>query len=302
MGIFKSLITKCAFICLIANCAWAGSNPLKFENSLALNFVHEELSHQGILKNKEGYLYLKVDDRYIYDILPLLEQKDLDIPVYFGSDSSPGAHISVIYETERQQLPPVIPEVGSIFEFEIVGFYSFFVADHKEDFVLVVNAPQLEALRTKYGLSQKLMGHEYHITIAEKHYPEDQVIMKELRFWYNGKWLDHPHFSYQKKPYPYLKGFADDYKHLTRKDLRYWWNSLSKGYYQTCEGYEDDDVPVTWTFLENWFKVVSKNGQYVPSTWPYGPDLFPPSFGTKTLKGPFENMEEFAIMENEIVA
>ena len=42
---------------------------------------------------------------YIYTLFPLLEQPGLEIPPYFRTPEAPGAHISVIYETERQALP-----------------------------------------------------------------------------------------------------------------------------------------------------------------------------------------------------
>ena len=77
-----------------------------------------------------------------------------------------------------------------------------------------------------------------------------QVIMKELRFWYNTKWLEYmkkkdPYGTWGNKPYMIVKGLPDDYKHLTRKDLRSWWNTRKPGSYPQVDGYEDDDVIVT---------------------------------------------------------
>lgn len=254
-----------SFFFLSTNLLYPAGIPIKFENEMALHYALENLPQQGVLKNKEGFIYLKVDDNYIYSLFALLEQKGLEIPPYFRTESAPGAHISVIYEDERQALPPMIPEVGQTFNFEIKEFQSIFLRDDKEVYVLVVSSPELEALRTKYGLSSKLMGHEYHITIAEKNYPANQMIMKELRFWYNKKWVEFQQRTNSKgdwglKPYTQEKGLADDYKHLTRKDLRYWWNTRVPNYYKVCEGFEDDETPVTKDFLDHWFKIVSPNG------------------------------------------
>lgn len=260
----KNYILLC-FLVLFSALGYTAGIPEKFENEVAMEYALN-LPQEGILHIKEGYLYLKVDDRYIHHLFPLLEQSELEIPDYFRSPSAPGAHISVIYETERQQLPPQIPEVGQTFDFYIKDFYSIFLRDHEEIIVLVVESPMLEDFRVKYGLSEKLLGHEYHITLALKHYPANQVIMKELRFWYNTKWLEYkkkwdPYGTWGNKPYMTVKGLPDDYKHLTRKDLRIWWNTRKPGSYPQVDGYEDDDTIVTQTFLENWFKTVSPDGR-----------------------------------------
>ena len=213
--IFKKFITLFLLLLITTGQIWSSGIPVKFENEIALNYAKEKLEALGTLKINEGYIYLKVDDRYIFDLLPMLTQDNLETPPYFRSEKSPGAHISVIYETERSLLPPVIPEIGDTFEFTLVDFYSIFIADHKEVYVLVITSPQLEAFRVKYGRTPKLLGHEYHITVAEKQYPEDQVIMKELRFWYNGVWLKYN--TRGDKPYYICKGFPDDYKHITER-------------------------------------------------------------------------------------
>lgn len=246
---------------------WTAGLPQKFENQSAMEYA-QGLPQHGILKIKDGYIFLKVDDNFIHLLFPLLEQEGIEIPPYFRTEGSPGAHISVIYETERQQLPANIPEVGQSFDFSIKEFNSIFLRDHEEVYLLVVDSPMLETLRQKYGLSPKLLGHEYHITIALKKYAEDQLIMKELRNWYNQKWLQYqqaynPRGTWGDKPYTVFKGHMDDYKHLTRKDLRHWWNTRKPGFYPSCEGFEDDDTIVTMKFLENWFKIVSPLG-YAP--------------------------------------
>ncbi len=37
--------------------------------------------------------------------------------------------------------------------------------------VLEITSPELEKLRKKYGLNPKLLGHEYHISLAKKTIP-----------------------------------------------------------------------------------------------------------------------------------
>jgi hypothetical protein len=162
-----------------------------------MEYALKMLPHEGVLKIKNGYIYLKLDNRYVYDLFAFLTQEGLEIPPYFRTKSSTGAHISVVYKTEKQKLPPYIPEIGETFPFQIQGLNSLFLNDHEQIYFLAVSSPELEAFRNKYGLRSKLLGHEFHITIAKKYYPADQVIMKELRYWYNGKW-----FQYHQKAHP----------------------------------------------------------------------------------------------------
>lgn len=121
----------------------------------------------GILKdNGRGYIYLKVDDEYIREFFPLLDAPGYSIPPYFRRGNSPGAHISVFYEEETRTLPP-IKEVGDKFNFTIMSIKTV-NAGRKKYIILTVRSPELEALRTKYGLRPLLQGHEFHISIAVK--------------------------------------------------------------------------------------------------------------------------------------
>ncbi|MFA6915762.1 MAG: hypothetical protein WC222_05140 [Parachlamydiales bacterium] len=124
--------------------------------------LHEDIG--TLTENGRGYIYLKVDDNYIKEIFPLLDAPDYTMPPYFRRADSPGAHISVFYEEETKNLPQ-IAEVGKKFTFTPESITTV-NAGRKRYIILRVNSPELEALRTKYGLKPLLQGHPFHISIA----------------------------------------------------------------------------------------------------------------------------------------
>lgn len=136
---------------------------------LVLTWAKEHLPQTGILKrNKEGFIYLKVDDGYINQLLPLLKNPAYERPSYFRRLDSPGAHISVIYVNETRGIRK-IKELGKKFVFKIKRL-AFVPKRTGKYIVLQVEAPELAQLREKYGLGPYLNSHEFHITIAKKKY------------------------------------------------------------------------------------------------------------------------------------
>lgn len=136
----------------------------------AFNYAQQNLSIEGILIVKsDGFGYLKVDDEYIHSLFPLLELETdgFEKPPYFRTSEAPGAHISVFYVDEN-----IIPdEVGRNFRFELKQIVIVKPSKETSYAVLQVTSPELEKLREKYGLSSKLFGHEYHISLAKKNTP-----------------------------------------------------------------------------------------------------------------------------------
>ncbi len=131
-----------------------------------VEYAKANLPQEGKLVAKsDGFVYLKVDDNYIHALFPMLglENKGFREPPYFRSPQSPGAHISVFNEDEN-----VKPEeIGKSFHFEPIKI--LIIRTSKDTYaVLQVSSPELEELRKKYGLSPKLQGHDFHISIAKK--------------------------------------------------------------------------------------------------------------------------------------
>ena len=132
-----------------------------------MRWAEYRLPHSGILKEKkDGFVYVKVDDRYIDSLLPILANDAYTKPPYFRREDSPGAHISVFYVSERGQAG-TIKEIGQRYSFRINGL-AIIPKKTQEYIVLQIASPELEQLRKKYGLSPLIQGHDFHITIAKK--------------------------------------------------------------------------------------------------------------------------------------
>lgn len=133
----------------------------------ALQWARDHLPQTGVLTEKnDGFVYLKVDDRYINQLLFRLPYHQYAMPPYFRRPNAPGAHISVFYTDERNQTGK-ISEIGQKYSFKITGIALVPPKSH-EYLVLEVEAPDLEQLRKKYGLSPLLKGHKFHITVGKK--------------------------------------------------------------------------------------------------------------------------------------
>lgn len=132
-----------------------------------VDYARQNLPAEGQLMVKsDGFGYLKVDDAYIHSLFPMLglEQDGYKEPPYFRTEEAPGAHISVFYVNEN-----IIPEeVGYYFHFELKQIVIVKPSKETSYAILQVECPELEKLREKYGLSSKLFGHEYHISLAKK--------------------------------------------------------------------------------------------------------------------------------------
>jgi hypothetical protein len=131
--------------------------------------ITANIPSQGMLHQTEtGYVYLKVDDRFIHRIFPLLKTTQKKLPPYFAEPYNIGAHISVIYKEEIKKLQP-IAEIGSTFHFNILELCEIKI-NEKVFFALTIQADGFITLRKKYGFSEKPVYHgipvDYHITIA----------------------------------------------------------------------------------------------------------------------------------------
>lgn len=133
----------------------------------ALDYAKKNLPQEGqLIVKSDGFGYLKVDDAYIHTLFPMLglEQEGYKEPPYFRSPDSPGAHISVFYVDEH-----VMPrEINQTFPFQLKDIVIVHPSKKASYAILEVESKELENLRKKYGLSGKLHGHEFHISLAKK--------------------------------------------------------------------------------------------------------------------------------------
>ena len=133
----------------------------------ALEVAKRDLPNQGKLEQgPDGFVYLKVTNQYVDRLFPLVQEPGFDIPNSIKRHTKIGAHISVFFKREAQSLGP-IHEIGNVYSFEPERV-RVVRAGRKEYIILEVKSPDLERLRKQYGLSPKLINHEFHITLGEK--------------------------------------------------------------------------------------------------------------------------------------
>jgi hypothetical protein len=125
------------------------------------------INPSGVLaRSPNNLIYLDIDDAYIHCLFPLLHEKEIKKPNYFGK-SLAGAHVSVMYPEETFLLDT--QDLGQKYDFKIK---ELVIAEiHlKKYYVLLVDCPLLMRLRNKYGLADQLNFKSYwidlHITIG----------------------------------------------------------------------------------------------------------------------------------------
>lgn len=148
----------------------AGDYTVEYQSQVIEKAI--QIEQRGILKQKEnGYLYLEVSRDFIAETLPLIDAPGkITPPRHYTSKKGIGAHISVMYENE-QIINEIweIKEIGQEFTFTVLELRTIKLTNNnkvKKLWLLAVEAPQLEKLRTSYGLTPLLKGHDFHITIG----------------------------------------------------------------------------------------------------------------------------------------
>ena len=140
---------------------------LCFASEAVLEYVREHFPQRGVLKNNGDFLYVALEDGYIQDLVGLIPEEGFAAPPYFGELYDTGAHISVIYPREVGG-PLAISELGRCFNFTVTGCHIYYPRHWEgveQVWVILVDAPELEELRAKYGLSP---GFAFHITVGVK--------------------------------------------------------------------------------------------------------------------------------------
>lgn len=133
-----------------------------------LNTILQKLPASGCLCAKADYVYLDIDDRFIHDIYPLIQNPHAEKPRYFDKDREyMGAHISIFYPEENIDIKP--KDLGQIHSFSVKDCVMVDIWG-KKYYALRVHSPTLVALRQQYGLGEKLIFKEslidLHITVA----------------------------------------------------------------------------------------------------------------------------------------
>lgn len=127
---------------------------------------------KGKLKQtKDGFVYVDVPNSIIdgfYDMIKHIEK--VQRPPYFNKKfNNIGAHISVFKSDEIEENELDIKEIGADVEYSLKDFYT--VNPDKWDemervWFIGVESKDLERIRDRYGLSKKIEGHDFHITVG----------------------------------------------------------------------------------------------------------------------------------------
>jgi len=139
---------------------------IKLNNHQLINAASHLPSNGKLAVSDNNLVYLDIDDAYIHQLFPLLQNLQIKKPNYFGKKSA-GAHITVIYPEENKKIN----------EDDLNQEHHFIVKEMvtaeiglKTYYVILVDCPSLLKLRRRYGLSDKLCFKGYsigfHITIG----------------------------------------------------------------------------------------------------------------------------------------
>lgn len=162
---------RCLYIFLMALFATSVAQEIPAPSCpMILNYTDKNLPHHGILKNSNGFVYVDLDDEYIHKLITFIQQDGFEEPPYFGDPGLVGAHITVMYPEEATKYGvKEIRECGEMVSFvpkkcQVVHPPRWKEID--EVYFIVVDAPQLDQIRKKYGLPKR--EHDFHITIGVK--------------------------------------------------------------------------------------------------------------------------------------
>lgn len=131
-----------------------------------------EFTFKGKIKQTpDGFVYVDVDDKIIdgyYNLIKSVEK--VQRPPYFSKKyNNVGAHISLFKSDEVEENELEIKEVGDEIEYTIKDMYTVNPEgwdDMERVWFLNVESKELEKIRDRYGLSKKIDGHDFHITVG----------------------------------------------------------------------------------------------------------------------------------------
>ncbi len=121
-----------------------------------------------LARSKNNLVYLNIDDAYIHDLFPLLQNQGVKMPDYFGAGAV-GAHISVIYPEENKAINN--EDLDQEHHFVVKELITAKI-EHKTYYAFLIESPSLLRLRRRLGLPDLLCFKNYaigfHITIGTK--------------------------------------------------------------------------------------------------------------------------------------
>lgn len=163
------LQTICAGLLTLFSSIFAAL-PQIIEAPAVLAYVEERLPHQGLLKQTEdGFLYIELPKEYVFEILPLLNRAHIAPPPYFEA-AKVGAHITVATAQEMADRGyPMSRYLGQSIPFSIDSLCQVELENSQlgsKLYMLKIESPTIAEIRQHLGLSPKIRGYDFHITVA----------------------------------------------------------------------------------------------------------------------------------------
>ena len=124
------------------------------DNQRLLTFAKLHLPLRGVLKQRGGHYYLEVSPRFTRTFP-------------HGKSPTYGQKIPIIHPQEGLSSP--LPEEGMMFSFTLKGYYRtepIGWPSVKTAYLLLIESPALEELRSKHHLSPTPYGHDFHLLLS----------------------------------------------------------------------------------------------------------------------------------------
>ena len=139
-----------------------------------LSYAEKKISPCGVVdKRSDGFVYLKISDRYVKDLLPRLmallpPQESSRLIPPFSSGGGIGSHISIIYPSELKAPIRSLPERGRSACFTITGVYfaDLDTGPYQRIYFLNVVSQDLQKIRINYGLQPLYKNNDFRIAIG----------------------------------------------------------------------------------------------------------------------------------------
>jgi len=132
-----------------------------------------------IRQTRDGFVFVDVPNSIFGGFLPLLGSDVEKPPKNERHYDDIGAHITVIKRREVVDNNISFADVGKRISYKMKGVQKVENPDGWEEmeavWLIPVEAPELEKLRKAYGLSPKILDHDFHITLGIKRRPVEDV-------------------------------------------------------------------------------------------------------------------------------
>lgn len=132
-----------------------------------LDYTYQALPDWGVLTTRDGALYLDLDNQYIHDLVTFIRSEGFEAPEPVDLGSSLGAYIRVMAREEASGLDlSELVENGDVIYFTAKECRVAPCELSDEAYLVIVEAPELDRIRQKYGLPKR--ADEFYITIGVK--------------------------------------------------------------------------------------------------------------------------------------